>query len=367
MGKVCIIYNFAPHYRESIFQLMDREWDCEWFFGENTSDIKGLDLKKLKHASTVPNKYLTGSVYWQKGTGKQIRDKKYDRYILLGEPKILSSWWVLLQRRLLFRNKKVYLWTHGWYGREGFLKKWMKRLYFGMADHVLTYGEYAKGEAAKQGFDATKISPIHNSLDHERQIRLRAELKPTDIYKDHFGNDRPTLIFIGRLTAVKRLDLLLKALAKLKKDGKIYNLVMIGGGQKEAELKKEAENLGLSENVWFYGPCYDERQNAQLLYDADLCVSPGNVGLTSIHSMVFGTPVISHNDFNWQMPEFEAIKPGKTGDFFKFGDTVDLSRAIEEWFTTHPDRDKVRKDCFDEIDTYWTPEYQMQVLRKVLN
>ena len=40
---------------------------------------------------------------------------------------------------------------------------------------------------------------------------------------------------------------------------------------------------------------------------SDLTVSPGNIGLTAIHSLSYGTPVCSHSNFNNQMPESEAI------------------------------------------------------------
>ena len=33
--RVCIIYNFAQQYREGIFRLLDKEFDCDWFFGNN--------------------------------------------------------------------------------------------------------------------------------------------------------------------------------------------------------------------------------------------------------------------------------------------------------------------------------------------
>ena len=60
------------------------------------------------------------------------------------------------------------------------------------------------------------------------------------------------------------------------------------------------------------GECYSEETNAKLIYNADLCVAPGNIGLTAIHVMMFGCPAITHNDFKWQMPEFEAIKSMET-------------------------------------------------------
>ena len=62
-----------------------------------------------------------------------------------------------------------------------------------------------------------------------------------------------------------------------------------------------------------YGETFDEAEISKLLNHADLCVSPGNVGLTAMHALAYGVPVATHNDFKNQMPEFEAITPGKTG------------------------------------------------------
>lgn len=118
--------------------------------------------------------------------------------------------------------------------------------------------------------------------------------------------------------------------------------------------------------MWFYGACYDEKPNAELIYNADLCVAPGNVGLTAMHTMVFGTPVISHNDFKWQMPEFEAIHPNETGDFFEYKNTESLASTISNWFSVHKsDRAEVRRFCYHEIDTQWNPNFQIKVIRKL--
>lgn len=366
MQKLCIVYNFAQLYREPIFKLIDSEWDCDWYFGKNTTDIKGMHQDALKRTTYVDNRHLIGPLEWQDGIGRLMRDNRYDRYLMLGEPMVLSTWWNLLQRRLFYPRKRIYLWSHGWYGREGFAKKWLKRIFFGMADHVFTYGEYARKEAIKQGFDGSKITPIHNSLDHNYQQALRSKLIKSNIYYSHFGNDYPTLIFIGRLTYIKRLDQLLDAMALLNQKSEKYNLVLIGTGEAEPELKARVKKMNLDNQVWFYGSCYDDSKNAQLIYDADLCVAPGNVGLTAMHTMVFGTPVLTHNDFAWQMPEFEAILPGKTGGFFQRGDVAALATAIHDWFVSHPDRESVRRACYKEIDTFWTPEYQLSILKFIL-
>ena len=365
-SNITIVYNFAQLYRQPIFELIDKTWKCKWYFGKTSTDIKEMDVSVLNDVEFVENKNLIGPLQTQKGVGKIIRRKDTLTMLMLGEPMVLSTWWTLIQRRLFYPKKRVYLWSHGWYGREGLAKKWLKRIFFGLADHVFTYGEYAKNMAIAQGFDGSKITPIHNSLNHAGQVALRSKLQPSDIYKSHFKNDFPVLLFVGRLTAVKRLDLLLLALKELKDQNQIFNLILIGDGEKRKELEKMAEELGILNQVWFYGACYDDTQNAQLIYDADLCVAPGNVGLTAMHSMVFGTPVLTHDDFKWQMPEFEAIRPNKTGLFFKKDEVSSLTSAIEDWFKNGSEREATRKACFDEIDTNWTPEFQLNILKNII-
>lgn len=365
-NKLCVVYNFAQLYRESIFKLIDKEWDCDWFFGTNTTDIREMDTTTLRSVKRVTTKRLIGPLEWQSKVGGLIRKRYYQKILMLGEPMVLSTWWLLIQKQLFYRKKKVYLWTHGWYGREGFFKKWLKRMFFGMADHVFTYGEYAKNEAIKQGFKRDRITPIHNSLNHEYQVNLRKRLSSSNIYKDYFGNSNPNLLFIGRLTQIKRLDLLLEAMYIAKKNGHQYNLIIIGNGEKLEELMNLTRDLDLIGNIWFYGESYEDKVNAQLIYDADLCVAPGNVGLTAMHTMVFGTPVLTHDDFQWQMPEFEAIKVNKTGAFFKRNDSEAIADSINSWFAEHPDREQVRKACQKEIDRCWNPEYQLGILKLVM-
>ncbi len=367
MGRLCVIYNFAQLYREPIFTEIDRRWDCSWYFGKNTTDIKEMDISKLSDATEVPNERIgVGAWYRLKGLSGKLKGKNFSTYLALGEPYCLSIWWLAMKLRLFGGNKKLYFWTHGWYGKETYLRRIIKKSFFKLADGIFLYGNYARNLMIKEGFDPDKLFVIHNSLDYKKQKKIRRTLKESDIYRNHFGNNDPTLIFIGRLTAVKRLELLIKAQAILLQRGTPCNLVLVGDGEKREELEALVKEKNLSDRVWIYGRCYDDNINAELIYNASLCVAPGNVGLTAMHTMVFGTPVISHSEFKWQMPEFEAIRPGKTGDFFKHEYVDDLACTIERWLKEHTDRDAVRKACFAEIDNGWNPAYQMNVLEKHL-
>ena len=256
------------------------------------------------------------------------------------------------------------MWTHGWYGRETSVKILLKKIFFNMSDGVFLYGNFAKQLMIDKGFNSNKLHVIYNSLDYFKQLSVRNKLQADSIFVDHFKNSNKVLIFIGRLTRNKRLDLLVKALIELKSMRQYFNLVFVGDGDAKGELEKLVSENFITDNVWFYGACYDETINARLIYNADLCVSPGFVGLTAMHSMMFGTPVITHNDFTHQAPEFEAIKDGVTGSFFKFDNISSLVETISSWFNNSKyNREEIRRNCFEEIDSTWNPGYQLKVFR----
>lgn len=361
--KLCQIYNFAPHYRTEIYVKIAQTFDTDFIFGKSVADIKKANYDLLD-AKVIETEIISKhGVIYQKGILKQLK-KSYDTYILTGEIRNISIWLFLLFAKFNSK-KKVYLWSHGWYGKENWIERILKKIFFKLPNGgILLYGNYAKELMIREGFDAKKLFVIHNSLAYSQHLALRKEIKESSIYVDHFKNNNPNLIFVGRLTPVKKLEMVLEAMAINRKQGKVYNLTLIGGGEKKESLEQLTLELGLQDNVWFYGPCYDEKKLSELIYNGDLCVSPGNVGLTAIHSLVFGTPVLTHDKFPYQMPEFEAIHEGETGTFFRYDNVESLAKQINNWFELSMERNEIRKVCMHEIDNYWTPSFQINVLKK---
>lgn len=366
--KLCIIYNFAAHYRQSVFVGMDQTFECDWYFGKTNADIKKMDYALLRGSvSELDNKRLLGG-NWQKGVLKLLRRKDHNTFLVFAQTKDYSTWVLGIMAKLFYPKKKIYFWSHGFYGKESRLERVVKRLLFKLPNGgTFLYGNYARNLMIKEGLNPDKLFVIHNSLSYDEQIAIREQLKSKPVFQEHFNNNYCNLFFVGWLTPVKKLDMILQAMTLLKEKEKYYNLTLIGGGEKRGDLEALAKQLGLEKNVWFYGPCYDEKVLGEMIYNADLCVSPGNVGLTAMHTMVFGTPVLTHDDFPHQMPEFEAIKEGKTGAFFKYGDVNSLAENINHWFEEKAnDRNAVREACMEEIDRNWTPEFQLEVLKEHL-
>ena len=361
--KICFYNRSSIHYRKSIWLLMDKELPCDFYFGDSRpGKIEPIPYDLFEHFKGEFHNVSIGPLYWQKGALSLLKSD-YTDIITTAEPYCISSWFLILLAKLYRKN--VYAWTHGAYGNENGFKRILIRWKIRQLKGCFLYGEYAKGILERWGVPKEKLHVIYNSLNYDEQLAMRGELSLSDFYQKHFENNNRNIVFIGRLTTIKKLDQVLKAVAKLKANGLDFNVTFVGDGTEKQKLEALAKELNLN-NIWFYGACYDEKQIAQLLYNADLCVSPGNVGLTAMHAMSFGCPVLSHDNFGRQMPEFEAIEEGKTGAFFKENDIDSLSEAINKWINTCSDREAVRQACYKVIDEKYNPHVQLEILKKFL-
>lgn len=111
------------------------------------------------------------------------------------------------------------------------------------------------------------------------------------------GNDEIVVGFVGRLTEIKNISLLLKAasiyLATIDAAKPKLKFVIVGEGQLREALENEAESLGLREIVSFLGHRTDI---SDLIAGMDIvALTSRNEGtpLSLIEAMAIGTPVIS--------------------------------------------------------------------------
>jgi len=87
-----------------------------------------------------------------------------------------------------------------------------------------------------------------------------------------------------------------------------------------------------------------------------------------MHCFVYETPLITHNNFENQMPEFEVIQPGINNDFFMEDDLVNLTEKIKIWISLEESkRENVRLSAYKIIDQKHNPHYQIEVLKMAIN
>jgi glycosyltransferase involved in cell wall biosynthesis len=102
----------------------------------------------------------------------------------------------------------------------------------------------------------------------------------------------PEMLFVGRLSPEKGLDVLLRALALLPL-GLPFHLTVAGDGPLRHELEELACKLGLKGRVAWRGFC---DQTADLLTASDVCVAPSRTesfGLAVVEAMAAGVACVA--------------------------------------------------------------------------
>lgn len=363
--KVAVIYHFWPHYREPLMCAMDANKQIDYdFFGSGEAMEGILHANPTAVARFVKAPYrISGRMVWQSKAVKAAICGDYDALIFLANPNFMSTWAAALVARL--RGKPVLFWGHGWLRPEGFLKTLVRKVYFALSRRFLVYSERGKRMGVASGFPADKITVIYNSLDVEKADLIiarieRGELETIIPQSMFVEQNRPLIICTARLTAKCQFNLLLDAAAILSSRSMPINVLLVGDGPARIQLQEQATQLGLA--VHFFGACYDEEMTGQLIYHSDITVSPGKIGLTAIHSLMYGTPAITHDDLDEQMPEVEAIVAGETGAFFARGNATSLADTIERWLITAPPRRQIRDAARQEIRFRWTPQVQAKII-----
>jgi len=122
--------------------------------------------------------------------------------------------------------------------------------------------------------------------------------------------DVPTLLYAGRLTKEKRLDLLLRAVARLRHERE-FNLCLVGSGPMERPLRRLAQRLAVSDRVVFCGSVPHE-QMPDYYGAADLFVFPSptdTMGLVLVEAMGAGLPCVAVGKYG----PGEVVIDGQTG------------------------------------------------------
>lgn len=380
--SVAIVYPYVPHYRQALFELLsaaDTRHSYTIFADRagNIPSIATIDPQKSRSLSAtgtlnwrfVHNIWITPSILWQRGALRIATSPEFDVIIFMSDVQYLSTWGAALLGRLC--GKRILMWGHGVRRSERGIRGAVRRIFYRLGHGMMLYGHRARRLLMADGFAASRLYVIYNSLDTARQLQVLEGLTGKSIAnarrKIGIPEDVPLLICIGRMVQGKELHLLPAALSVLRAAGRQVHLLFVGDGPARTEIAGLVAAGGLQEQVHFAGEIYAEAELCPLIHMSDLCVSPGGVGLTAMHSLVYGTPVITHDDLDAQKPEFEAIEPGISGGFFRRGDPQDLANAIWAWLSVARDRDAVRQACRSRILMFYTAEKQRAIIDRAVD
>jgi glycosyltransferase involved in cell wall biosynthesis len=134
------------------------------------------------------------------------------------------------------------------------------------------------------------------------------------------------VLSVARLDRAKRVDLLLDALAKTARPVKA---AIVGAGNEEAALKRQAERLGLRERVRFYGRLPEAELAA--LYNTCRAVVYAPIdedyGYATIEGMLAGKPVLTATDSGGTL---DFVADGATGAV-RPPDAAAFAAVLDAW------------------------------------
>lgn len=151
----------------------------------------------------------------------------------------------------------------------------------------------------------------------------------TDIFKPSLQSNKNnvfTLGYIGRIEDQKGWDILLSAVKMLKDHSILVNLIIIGSGKQENEMKELISKFKLSKYITLYGSIAQNKL-PELISTFDLFCFPTmreaeSLGLVGLEAMSCGVPVLGSNigglmDYIIDGKNGYLVNPGTSDEIFK--------------------------------------------------
>jgi glycosyltransferase involved in cell wall biosynthesis len=148
--------------------------------------------------------------------------------------------------------------------------------------------------------DRSRVVEIPNGVDEER---FRPREKDRALVERHGLEGKTVILFVGNLQPFKGLHLLIEALAGIQDNTVV--LLVVGGGYREEEYRRQVRELKLTDRVIFAGP-QSPHEDLPAYYNlGDFLVLP------STHSEAF--PLVVLEAFSSGIPVIVSSLPGPSG------------------------------------------------------
>lgn len=174
---------------------------------------------------------------------------------------------------------------------------------------------------------------LQHTIDIDGVIPISCGIQASNYTPDLTPRDANRLVFVGRLTTEKQIDVVLRGLAKLD-PGLDVTLDIVGTGDQRRNLEELGAELGVSDRVTFHGHTTDEELKA-LLTHASAFVIASIAELQSIatmEAMASGLPIVAADAV--ALPHL--VHDGENGYLFEPGNVDDLAAKLTTVLTQSP-------------------------------
>lgn len=323
-GRLAVQQRVLPAYRAAFFDLLAGSCSggLSVFAGQPRADEAISTTNHLKIATFDPARNLhfgrvSSPFYlcWQVGLLAWLQTLQPDALVLEANPRYLSSWLGAAWMRR--RGKSVLGWGLGVSqveGQLGQVRQGGRLRFLRQFNGILAYSSKGAQQYQLAGVPAERVFVATNAVSPPPTKTPPARM--------HTFGERAKILFVGRLQARKRIDLLLRACASLPEDIQ-PSLVVVGDGPASEEFQ------ALAAQIYPMAEFPGARHGTELdpyFAQADLFVLPGTGGLAVQQAMGYGLPVIAAEGDGTQE---DLVRP-ENGWQVRPGDLQSLQKALHE-------------------------------------
>ena len=272
-----------PAYRAPFFNALGSacQYGLQVFAGQPREEEAVVSQTHLDSARHIPAKnhhFFSGSTYmlWQGGLTAWLDSWQPQVLILEANLRYLSSQNAL--RWVRRHHVPVIGWGLGVPASSGWQQS-LWRAFLGQFDALIAYSRQGAAQYAAAGYNPERILVAANAVVARPLTSFK---RPAEF------TEKPLVLYVGRLQARKKVDLLIKACAALSTHLQ-PRLWIVGDGPVRAELEKLAEQI--YPQTKFLGVLHGP-DLIPYFQQADLFVLPGTGGLAVQEAMAHALPVI---------------------------------------------------------------------------
>jgi glycosyltransferase involved in cell wall biosynthesis len=250
---------------------------------------------------------------------RELSDRHFDVVVEdLNKAPLYTPRWV---------DQPVVLLAHHFFGTAAFLSAtppvaaltWFLERTVGIAYRAvdaIAVSESTAEELTHLGMRAERIAVVHNGVDERLLTTVPLNIRDAD----------PTVLYLGRLERYKRVDLLVRAIARIRDAGDVARLIIAGSGRQEEPLRRLVRRLAVQDRVQFAGRVSDaaKRSLMERAWIHAIASTKEGWGISVIEAAACGTPTIASDTPGLR----DAVVHGETGLLVRHGDVNALADTI---------------------------------------
>ena len=332
--RVCVQQPALPAYRIPVFAELARRpgLDVEVLFSDRAK-LPNVEAEGFAARAVAERKLLAWprEVRWVGAQFQAVDPERADVAVLEHNSAVPSLYPAI--RKGKRAGVGVVVWGHGYSVRERSLSRRLRNWLGAQADAVVLYNHEARDRLVDEGLDPNKLFVALNALDQAPIQAARekwlGDPKALAEFQRQHGLDRgPVVLFVSRLYASNRMDLLLHAASRLSESHPDLVLAIVGEGEQREHLAQLAAKLGIQDRLVMPGAIYGEEQLAPWFLSASVFGYPDLIGLSALHALGYGLPVVTSGDMWHHPPEARCLVHEENALLVDLGEPGSIADAL---------------------------------------